>query len=99
MFRQFDLSYQHFASDDLFCSELCKGIFHPVTCRKMSKYISTLSLTSNLDKNGWSKPNPSRFTLGKEIFYPFHKRFLGSRTGLEGREKFRPQRSSIPRNV
>jgi hypothetical protein len=35
------------------------------------KYNSTLSLTSALDWNAWTAPSSGRFTLGKDIWYPF----------------------------
>jgi hypothetical protein len=41
------------------------------------KYSSTLSLTWALDGGGWSRPRPGRFTLGKKILYPSHRRLGG----------------------
>jgi hypothetical protein len=47
-------------------------------------YSSTLSLTSTLDRGGWSTPHLSRFTAGKETQYPLHRKLGGhkDRSGL-----------------
>ena len=45
-----------------------KSKVHPIKCRKGHKkkqrFSSTLSLTSELDGDGWSTPRPGRFTHG-----------------------------------
>ena len=45
---------------------------------------STLSLTSVLDRGGWLTPCPSRFTHGKDTWYPLYGRVGGSQ-GRSGR--------------
>ena len=40
-----------------------------------SRYSSTLSLTSELDRGGWSAPRPGRFTPGKETRYPQYRKY------------------------
>jgi hypothetical protein len=40
------------------------------------RYSSTLSLTLALDEGGWST-RPSRFTPGKETWYPLYRRLGG----------------------
>ena len=47
-------------------------------------YGSTLSLTSALDRGGWSTPRPGRSKPGKETRYPLHRRLCGpqGRSGL-----------------
>ena len=42
-------------------------------------YSSTLSLTSALDRGGWTTPSPSRFTSDKETRYSLRKRLGGPR--------------------
>jgi hypothetical protein len=41
------------------------------------RYISTLSSTSDLDKDGWLTPRSSRITPGKETRYPLYIRLGG----------------------
>jgi hypothetical protein len=56
-------------------------------------YSSTLSLTSALDADGWSKPRPGRFTPRKENRYPFYRRLGGFQGQSEWvREISPPQR-------
>jgi hypothetical protein len=52
----------------------------------------------NLDARwgGWSKPRSSHFTPGKETGYPCTGGWVGPRAGLDGGEKSRPHRYSIP---
>jgi hypothetical protein len=48
-----------------------KGEVHPRTGHEgpegEERYNSTLSLTSALDRGGWSTPRPGRFTPGKDL--------------------------------
>jgi hypothetical protein len=44
---------------------------------------STFSLTSPLDRGGWSAPRPGRFVPGKETEYPLC-RMLGGPQGRSG---------------
>jgi hypothetical protein len=39
-----------------------------------SRDVTTLSLTSALNRGGWSTPRPGRFTPGKETQYSFYRR-------------------------
>jgi hypothetical protein len=41
------------------------------------RYSCTLSLTSALDRGGWSTPLPGRFTPGKETWYPSYRSLGG----------------------
>ena len=50
------------------------------------RYRLNVSLTSALDRGGWSTPCPGRFTSGKETPYPFYCR-LGKPQGLSSRDK------------
>jgi len=47
-----------------------KGIVHTITGHEgpegEERYSYTLSLTSALDRGGWSTPRPGRFTPGKD---------------------------------
>jgi len=64
-----------------------KGKVRPVTCHegtKGEKYSSTLSLTSSLDRGGWSAPRPGRFTQGEETRYALYRRRLGGPYGQSG---------------
>jgi hypothetical protein len=56
------------------------------------RYGSTLSLTPALDGGGWSTPRPGRFTPGTHCI----RGCVGPRAGLDGCEKSRPHRDSIP---
>ena len=62
-------------------------------------YSSTLSLTSALDRGGWSTPRPASFTPGKETQHQLYKRLGGprGRSGLV--RKIRLPRGFDPRNV
>jgi hypothetical protein len=55
-----------------------KGKGHPVTrnegTQREKRYGSTLPLTSVLHvAGGWLTPSPSRFTPGKDTWYPLYK--------------------------
>jgi hypothetical protein len=56
---------------------LVKVKFRPWRPRGDERYSSTLSLTSVLDRGGWAKPRPGRFTRGKENRYLLHRRRVG----------------------
>ena len=43
-------------------------------------YSSTVSLTSALDRGGWSIPRLGRFSAGKETRYPMYRRLGGRRS-------------------
>ena len=62
-------------------------------------YRSTFSVTSTLDRCGWSTPLPGRFTPGKETRYPLNIRLGGSqgRSGLL--RKISPSPGFDPRAV
>ena len=49
-------------------------------------YISTLSLTSELNWGGWSTPFPGRFNPGKVSRYPIYRR-LGVPQGRSGQAR------------
>jgi len=55
---------------NLGCVFLVKGKVHPKTGLEgpegENRYSSTLSLTSALDRGGWSTPCPSHFNPGKD---------------------------------
>jgi hypothetical protein len=62
-------------------------------------YSSTLSLTSSLDRGGWSTPRPGRFTPGKETRYALYRR-LGGPQGRSGQaRKISPPSGLDPRTV
>ena len=46
--------------------------------------INLLSLTSAIDRSGWSAPRPGRFTPGERPRYPLYRRLFGSQ-GRSGR--------------
>ena len=73
-----------------------KGKIHPRTGHEGPKreqmYSSTLSLTSALDRGGWSPPRPGRFTPRKETRYALYRR-LGGPQGRSGRKR---KISSLP---
>ena len=79
-----------------------KGKVHPITGIEDPegeyRYSYTLSLTSALDRGGWSTPCPGRFTPGKDR-YPLY-RWLD---GLQGRSghvrKMSPLWGFDPRTV
>ena len=52
------------------CTTLLQVKVHPITCYEGTdgeqRYISTLSLISALDEDGWLTPSPSRFTRGND---------------------------------
>ena len=64
-----------------------KGKLHPRTGHECpegeQRYSSTRSLTSALERGGWSAPRPGRFTPGKETWYSLYRRLGGpqSRSG------------------
>jgi hypothetical protein len=65
--------------------------------RKVQVYF--YSLTSALDKSGWSTTRSGRFTLGKENRYPLYRR-LGGRQSQSGRvRKISPPPGFDPRTV
>jgi len=51
---------------------------------------STLSLKSMLDRSGWSRPSPGRFTPGKDTRYPLYRRLEGSKDQHERLWKISP---------
>jgi hypothetical protein len=55
----------------------------------------TLLFLSAQDEGGWSTPRPGRFTPGKETRYPFYRRLVGPRAGLDGCGKSRPPPTGI----
>jgi hypothetical protein len=60
-------------------------------------YSFTLSLTSSLDVDGWSKPRPGRSTPVKETRYPLRRK-LGGLQGWSGRvRKISPPPGFDPR--
>jgi hypothetical protein len=59
-------------------------------------YRSTFSLTSALGGNGLLTSRCGRFTREKETRCLLYRRMGGPRTGLDGCEKSRPYRDSIP---
>ena len=54
---------------------------HPTTVHedpeREGSYNSTLSLTSALDRGGWSTPRTGRFICGKENRYQFYRKLAG----------------------
>jgi hypothetical protein len=82
-----------------FCSVKDKGKGHPRTGHGSpegeQRYSSALSVTLALDRGGWSKPSPGRFTPGRETRYPWYRR-LGGPKGRSGRvRKISPPLDSI----
>ena len=69
-------------------SENVKVKFNPEQAtkdRKGTRGIALIfSLTTVLDRGGWSSPRSDRFTLGREIRYPLYRR-LGEPQGRPGR--------------
>jgi hypothetical protein len=65
-----------------------KGKIHPRTGHEgpegEQSYTSTLSLTSAIDRGGWSTPHPGRFIPMKETRYSLYRRFGGPQ-GRSGR--------------
>ena len=61
------------------------------------RYSSTVSLNPVLHVSGWSTPRPSRFTPRKRPNTHCIGGWVGPMAGLDGYEKFRPYRDSIPR--
>ena len=74
--------------------------FHPTTSHEGPEteqmYSCTLSLTSALDRCGWSSPRSGRFTPGERPVTHCIEGSVGPRTILDGRRKSRPHRNSIP---
>ena len=64
-----------------------KGRVHPRTGHEgpeeEHRNSSTLSLTSALDRGGWSTPRPGHFTPRKQTRYPLYRR-LGGPQGQSG---------------
>jgi len=78
-----------------------KGKFHSRTGHEgpdgEETYSSTLSLTSALDRGGWSTPRPGRFTPGKDPVPIVWEAGWVPRAGLDRCRKPRsPHRDSIP---
>jgi hypothetical protein len=61
------------------------------------RYSYTLSLTSALERGGWSMLHPCCFTPKKETWYPLYRRLGGTRVVLDGWRKSRHHRDSILR--
>jgi len=59
------------------------------------RYMSTLSLTSELDEVG-GRHAPAALPPGKETRYPLYRRRVGPRAGMDGCGKSRPHRDSTP---
>jgi hypothetical protein len=80
-----------------------KGKVHPRTDRKgpegEERYNSTFSLTSALERSGWSTPRPGRFTPGKENRYPLYKRLGGAQGRSKRVRKISPQPGFDPLTV
>ena len=80
----------------IICSVKDKGKGHPRTAHESpegeQRYSSVLSVNLALDRGGWSKPSPGRFTPGRETRYPWYRR-LGGPQGRSGRVR---KISSIP---
>ena len=80
-----------------------KGEIHPRTGHEdpvgEKMYSSTLSLTSGIDRGGWTTPHPGRVTPGKETRYPLYRR-LGGPQGRSGQvRKISPQPGFDPRTL
>ena len=76
----------------------CEGTVHPTTGHAGTKeghvYSSTLSLTSTLDRGGWSKLSPSRFSPIKRPGTRCTRGWVDLGAGPEGHGKSGPPRGS-----
>ena len=75
-----------------------KDKLHSVVCTENEQsYNSTFSLTLALDVAGCSTPRSGHFTPGKRLVAYCKCAWVGPRADIEGCEKSRPYRDSIPR--
>jgi len=63
------------------------------------RYSITLSLTSALDSNGWSKPRTVRFITVKKNCTHYTRGWMDLSSGLDAYRKSRPLLGFIPWNV
>jgi hypothetical protein len=67
--------------------------------REVQIYISTISLTSALDRGGLLTSRPGRFTVGKQTRYPLYRRSGGPQGRSERVRKISPSLGFDPRSV
>jgi hypothetical protein len=75
----------------------CKGLpYHALQAQRWSLDMAQLIRNFGARWNGNLTQRPGHFTPGKEPRYPLYRRLRGPGAGLDGCEKSRPHRDSIP---